>query len=466
MKNSKYRTKKLRRKISILLIAALVISAVNTTGFSFNSNKVLADTVGYELATAESLADGVEPLAEISTENGSTEASVTETPVIEESTTEIETTTQLVTTQPITTQPVTTQPVTTQPQTTKPTASTTTTTVKPWGKNSKGQFVNGNKKVISGATMKGIDVSKWNGQITWKKVAASDVDFAIIRCGYGDDIKSQDDEYWTRNVTKCEEYNIPYGVYIYSYATTVKQAKSEAAHVLRLVAGHTLNFPIYYDMEDSCQANLSKTKRENIANAFLTAIKAAGYECGIYANLNWWTNYLPTSLAEQTSWKWVAQYNDNACTYTGTYQMWQCTSEGTVDGIKGNVDLNFWFGPVRDRLYNIKNSTQNGTTISAPKPVTPPKRVTIKSVKKAKKRVTIKWKKLSAAKGYQVQYSTKKSFKKKYRKSTATTKTSITIKKLKSKTTYYFRVRAYKKNAAGKRVYSKKWSKIKSKKIK
>ena len=91
--------------------------------------------------------------------------------------------------------------------------------------------------------------------------------------------------------------NIPYGVYIYSYATSVKQAESEANHVLRLIKGHTLNFPIYYDMEDAVQAKLSKSNRTKIANKFLGIIKNAGYECGIYANLNWWNNYLDSTLA-------------------------------------------------------------------------------------------------------------------------------------------------------------------------
>lgn len=451
MKNSKYGMNRLRKKTSTLLIAALVISAVNTAGFSINNNKVSAETAG-EAGWETRDVNQVEPLAEIATDKVSEEEAAT-----------TETDTKPVTTNPPATEKPTTKPAAaTPPATTPTTTKAPTTSVQPWGKNSKGQFVNGNKKVIAGATMKGIDVSKWNGKIDWSKVAKSDVDYAIIRCGYGDDLKSQDDSYWAANVAGCEKYNIPYGVYIYSYATTVKQAKSEAAHVLRLVKGHTLNFPIYLDMEDKVQASLSKSKRETIANTFLSAIKAAGYECGIYANLNWWNNYLPASLAEKTSWKWVAQYNDNACTYNGTYQMWQSTSDGKVDGISGRVDINFWFGPVRTRLYNIQSSNKVVTS----KPVTAPKRVTMKSVKMAKKKATVKWKKISGVKGYQIQYSTSKKFTKKTTKSKTTTKTSITIKKLKSKKTYYFRVRAYKKNAAKQKVYSKKWSKVKKAKIK
>ncbi len=342
-------------------------------------------------------------------------------------------------------------------------------TVEPWGKNAQGQFVNGNGEVISGATMKGIDVSHHQGVIDWSKVANTDVDFAIIRCGYGDNITSQDDRYWTQNVAGCETYGIPFGVYIYSYATTIEQAQSEAEHVLRLVNGHTLNFPIYFDMEETAQANLSDALRRDIANTFLKAIDAAGYECGIYANLNWWNNYIHSDISNNLLWyKWVAQYNNSACTYGGIYQMWQCTSDGTVDGINGRVDLNFWFGAVRTRSYNIKRAVtvEAPATTTTTKKVTAPKRMTIKSVKKGKKKAVIRWKKISAAKGYKIEYSTSKKFTKKKTKTKTTKKTKITIKKLKSKKTYYFRVKAYKVDSSKKKIYSKKWSKVKHTKIK
>lgn len=343
-------------------------------------------------------------------------------------------------------------------------------TVKPWSKNSKGQFVNGNGDVIEGATMKGIDVSHHQGTINWKKVAATDVDYAIIRCGYGDNYTSQDDRCWTQNVEGCEKNNIPYGVYIYSYAKTVKQAKSEAEHVLRLIEGHTLNFPIYLDVEDEAQQDLSPSQLSQIINTFTSAIMSEGYECGIYANLNWWTNHIDSSVANnQNYFKWVAQYNNVGTTYTGVYQMWQCTSTGSVNGITGNVDLNFWYGEVRDTSYNARNykgiintSTNQLTTA---KKVVAPKKATIKKLTKGKKKVKISIKKLKAAKGYKIEYSTKKSFKAKYTKQRITKKTTLTIGKLKSKTTYYFRVKAYKSDGK-KKIYSKNWSKVKKVKTK
>ncbi len=336
-------------------------------------------------------------------------------------------------------------------------------TTAPWSKNKQGQFVNGAGQVMSGATMKGIDVSHHNKAIDWAKVAASDVDYAIIRCGYGDNDTTQDDKYWFQNVKGCEDNNIPYGVYIYSYATTTAQAKSEAAHVLRLIAGHRLNFPIYLDVEEEeVRTTISKSQLTKIINTFVNEIHNAGYECGIYANTYWWNNYIDASIANNLAWyKWVAQYNDVGVTYKGVYQMWQCTSTGTVPGIQGDVDLNFWYGAVRNRSYNA----QNVKLLSSNPVVKAPKKASIKSLKAGKKKVKIKLNKVSGAKGYQMQYSTKKSFKKKYTKTKNTTKRTLTIKKLKSKKKYYFRVKAYKLNGKTK-VYSAKWSKVKKVKIK
>lgn len=216
-----------------------------------------------------------------------------------------------------------------------------------WKKTSKG-FVNNYGQVIQGATMKGIDVSQWNGNINWAKVAKSDVDYAIIRVGYGDNYTYQDDTYFKKNVQGCIDNKIPFGVYIYSYAVNTTMAKSEANHVLRLINGLKLDFPVYFDMEDNSQLNgTNSSTRGSIAKTFCNAITAKGYKVGIYANLNWWNNYLTDKAFNNSKWyKWVAQYNSQ-CDYKGTYQMWQSTDKGLIDGVSsacGYFDLNFWFG--------------------------------------------------------------------------------------------------------------------------
>ncbi len=214
---------------------------------------------------------------------------------------------------------------------------------------------------VSTPTMKGIDVSRHQGIINWDAVYGN-IDYAIIRCGFGNDETSQDDTQWYNNANACTRLGIPFGVYIYSYATNTAMAESEANHVLRLINGYKLSFPIYLDMEDNVQVGLSASERGAIASTFCSIIRNAGYEVGIYANRNWWENYLTDPVFNNNLWhKWVAQYN-SSCTYNGSYTMWQYTSSGNVNGISGKVDMNYWYGDLRG--YEHINSVMVNTTIA------------------------------------------------------------------------------------------------------
>lgn len=214
--------------------------------------------------------------------------------------------------------------------------------VAPWT-NIDGNFYNSLGQKIEGVVAKGIDVSEHNGQIDWNKVKNTDVNYAIIRCGYGMNQTNQDDRKWSYNVSECERLGIPYGVYIYSYADSVQKAASEAEHVLRLIEGKKLTYPIYYDLEEIKVRNkVSAAEIAKIAETFCNKIEAAGYTVGIYANTDWFTNYL-TDATFNNYKKWVAQYNYK-CTYSGKYLMWQCSDKGSVNGITTAVDLNMDFG--------------------------------------------------------------------------------------------------------------------------
>ena len=187
-----------------------------------------------------------------------------------------------------------------------------------------------------------IDISVHNGDIDFKKVK-SQVDGVIIRCGYGSDIKSQDDKKWKQNVEGCIDNDIPFGVYIYSYAKTNEMAISEAEHVIRLVKPYKdkLSYPVYYDLEED---GTQKGAVER-ARVFAKVLTDAGYVVGMYANQNWWDNYL-VGLNEFT--KWVAKYGINdGKPHTKPnikgMDIWQYTSVGKVDGIKGNVDMNICY---------------------------------------------------------------------------------------------------------------------------
>lgn len=218
-----------------------------------------------------------------------------------------------------------------------------------------GVYMNSAGEPIEGALEKGIDVSYAQGKIDWEKVKADGIDFAIIQCGYGNDYASQDDKYWAYNVSECERLGIPYGVYIYSYATNVKMAKSEAEHVLRLLNGHNPTYPVYFDMEDDSTKDVKPEIKGQMAETFCNTVSAQGYDVGIYANLNWWNTQLTSPKFQNPSWsKWVAQYNVT-CDYDGEYDIWQATSEGTVDGINGRVDVNFWMNP--NKRYGESGAT-------------------------------------------------------------------------------------------------------------
>ena len=226
---------------------------------------------------------------------------------------------------------------------------------------------------------KGIDVSSWQGNIDWNTVKNSgQVDFVIIRCGWGNNDSSQNDAYWLRNASECKRLGIPFGVYIYSYACNTSYAVSEADHVLAQLNAAGLSpsqvaYPIYLDLEQQSKSNnrpcgidnwnnevlLSNGDLANIAQAFCNRIASAGYTPGIYANLNWWNNYLTSSVFDNYE-RWVAQYN-SSCWYEGNYSLWQYASDGTVPGISGYVDMNYAYIDTSKSPAASVASTGDGT---------------------------------------------------------------------------------------------------------
>lgn len=189
---------------------------------------------------------------------------------------------------------------------------------------------------------KGIDVSNWqegpsSKYIDWAKVKASKkVEFAIIRGGWWTDESKNDDNEWEYNASECEKHKIPYGMYIYSYAESDSEALSEARHALRLAKGHNLSYPIYIDLEDDC---IPKKNAARYAQIFCQEIERHGYTSGIYASLTWWNNYLNSSSLDGYE-HWVAQWY-SSCQYKKSYGLWQYTSDGSISGIKGRVDLDY-----------------------------------------------------------------------------------------------------------------------------
>ena len=203
--------------------------------------------------------------------------------------------------------------------------------------------------------LKGIDVSSWQGKPDWPKVSNSGVKFAILRIHQ----KSGVDTSFEHNYKGCKSNGILIGGYKYSYALTPAQAIDEAEDVLSVLGGRGLDFPVFYDLEWSQQRSLGKQAIENIAVAFLTRIKKAGYKVGIYCNLDWYNNVLSDVLKQYDCW--IARYpaNDNGSVQERLRPNvgvgWQYSSKGKVPGINGNVDMDVFYKDYRD-------SNQKGET--------------------------------------------------------------------------------------------------------
>lgn len=199
---------------------------------------------------------------------------------------------------------------------------------------------------ISDRYLNGIDVSVHQGKIDWEKVKKSGIDYAIIRCGYGQDVTSQDDNQFARNIAECERLGIPYGIYIYSYALNKDNVLSEADHVLRLIKGHNPEFGIWLDLEDddykTSNGMPSNEMFVEMAIAFCEKIKANGYnKVGIYANTYWLEYKINDNKLDKYD-KWVAQWA-NYCTYGKPFKIWQYTEKGTIEGINGDVDMDIYY---------------------------------------------------------------------------------------------------------------------------
>ena len=193
----------------------------------------------------------------------------------------------------------------------------------------------------NGAVARGIDVSNFQGTIDWSQVKAAGIEFAILKVG---PVYGKPDSTFERNATECERLGIPYGVYYYSYARSVADANKEADRTLAWLGGHHPSLPIYYDLEDSYileDSNFSKDKLAQIAQTFCNRMEAVGFKAGIYANLNWFNNYLNSPSLSGYD-RWVAQYNWR-CDYSGSYSFWQYSSGGNVPGVNGSCDMNYCF---------------------------------------------------------------------------------------------------------------------------
>ena len=204
-------------------------------------------------------------------------------------------------------------------------------------------------------TWKIIDVSEHQGTLNWEALKPH-IDGAIIRCGYGSDFAAQDDGQFSRNVSECERLGIPYGVYLYSYASNDAMAESEAAHILRLLPDPSrLSLPVYLDVEQlGCEGYFKRA-----CQIVGPKIEAAGYWFGWYSGRY---NANAQGLASLPYTAWVAEYGA-PLSYDGKADIWQYTSTEWIAGI-GPLDCNECYRDFPAEIHGTPFGTQLGGTSS------------------------------------------------------------------------------------------------------
>ena len=283
----------------------------------------------------------------------------------------------------------------------------------------------------------GIDVSYYQGNIDWKKVKNSGVEFVIIRVGYrgyGSAGTLVEDPKFKTYLDGATKAGLKVGVYFYTQAITTAEAKAEAKFVLDRIKGYSLQMPVYYDIEsvdydtgrlDS--AGLSKAQKTALCTAFCDTIIKSGYSAGVYANYTWLNYYIDGAGLGKKYPIWLAHYTSNT-NYDQRMDMWQYSGSGTVSGISAYTDVNVWYSGklplyVSDLISVANTSTSN----------------------------KFAWNGAPDATGYEVYQGTSPSDPNK-KKIGDTKDTFFTNSNKSTGTMYKYMVRAY-SDASGKRVY-------------
>ena len=208
------------------------------------------------------------------------------------------------------------------------------------------------------ATVACVDVSEWQQNINFAQLKSSGIKAVIIRAGYGRET-SQKDSMFESHYRNAKSAGLKVGAYWYSYADSINDAEKEAKAFMAVVKGKSFDFPVYYDLEDSSQIGLGKSTLTAIAERFCDTLKRNNYKVGVYANLNWFNNYLDYKKLKAKYSIWLAQYNDKAeidC------DIWQNSSSGRINGYSGRLDTNIVYD---ESLYNCadKNTSEKPSLI-------------------------------------------------------------------------------------------------------
>lgn len=210
--------------------------------------------------------------------------------------------------------------------------------------------------------LKGIDISNHNGTIDFNKVKSSGINFVLIRSSWG---WFNEDTMFRANVNGCEAVGLPYGLYHYSYARNLNEAKIEADGLIRLAKSCNPSYPLIIDMEDADDwkrdnGNPSNDMYVQICEYICKKIEEAGFYAMIYANKDWFTNRLNDRRLDRFD-KWLAHVYIPAPSMD--CGIWQYTFKGKVNGISGDVDMNYAY-------KDYPSLTKNKPTTTVSQPVT------------------------------------------------------------------------------------------------
>lgn len=214
----------------------------------------------------------------------------------------------------------------------------------------------------------GIDTSQWQGDVDWCAVKAAGIDFVIMRVGTSKNaVGGKLDPKFEQNYAGAKLAGLNVGVYFYSCAMSTAEATTEANNVVKWIAGKRFEYPVYIDMEDSCQLSLTTAVRTNICIAFNTVLEKAGYMTGVYANTNWLTNYLDRATISSKYSLWEAVWTKSGTPESDrsdVRNVWQYTNVGSVGGISGDVDRDVSYV---DYPTEIRSKGLNGFPKNSPK---------------------------------------------------------------------------------------------------
>lgn len=189
----------------------------------------------------------------------------------------------------------------------------------------------------------GIDVSHWQGNIDFEKVKNAGVEFVFIRVGSQRGIGGEYyvDSKFEQNIKGFQKVGIPVGIYFYSYANSKSTAKREAKWVIEQIKPYKIDLPVVFDWESwSFFQEFEKSfySLTEIANTYLNEVENAGYKGMLYSS-----KYYLENVWFKTKYPvWLAHYTEKT-NYQGEYSYWQLCSNGRIDGISGNVDVNVMY---------------------------------------------------------------------------------------------------------------------------